>query len=153
MIYPAPSHLAGIATEVSKQVLSEIQESYGDNTTAFKLSPEFTSLSQTWVEKEQSHGGTIWGTDSKGNRTIIFDPSKHGYNGVMQLNPEENLDSIKSVDLPAGAEIIVAFQYGGDEADFTEDGPSKYAQDYFGWVIVYRYLDNKLEEVLSYECS
>jgi hypothetical protein len=153
MLYPAPSHLANITTEVNKDILSHIQESYGDNTTAFKLIPKFVSLSQTWVEEEQAHGSTIWATDSKGNRTIIFDPSKHGYNGVMQLNQEENLDSVKSVDLPNGAEIIVAFQYGGDEAGFTEDGPSKYPQDYFGWVIVYKYLGNKLEEVLSYECS
>ena len=153
MIYPAPSFLTGITTDLSNQTLSQIQENYGDNTSAFKLTAKFTGLVQTWIDEFKEHGGTIWGIDSKGTRTIIFDQSKHGYNGLMQLNPEENLNSTKSIDLPKGTEIVIAFQYGGDEADYLNDGSSKYEQDYFTWVIIYKYLDNKLEEVFTYECA
>ena len=71
----------------------------------------------------------------------------------MEINEEEDLTSTKSIDLISGTEIIIAFQYSSDEAEYLEDGTSKFGQDYFSWVIVYKYVDNKLEEVLSHECA
>ena len=153
MTYPVPTYLKELVTEVNEPILLEIQKEYGDNTTAFKFNTNFTTLTQTWIEEFDEYGGTIWGLDKANNQTTIFDQFKSGYNGVMEINEEEDLNSTKSIDLVSGTEIIIAFQYGGDEAEYLEDGTSKFEQDYFSWVIVYKYVDNKLEEVLSYECA
>ena len=153
MIYPPPSYLTGLVTEVNETILLEIQKEYGDNTTAFKFNTNFTSLVQTWIEEYDEYGGTILGVDKANNQTIIFDQFKYGYNGLMEINEEEDLTSAKSIDLINGTDIIIALQYSGDEADYLEDGKSKFEQDYFSWIIVYKYFDNKLEEVLSYECA
>ena len=153
MIYAAPSYLTGLVTEVNEPILLEIQKEYGDHTTAFKFNTNFTNLVQTWIDEYDEYGGTILGVDKTNNQTTIFDQFKNGYNGVMEINEEENLTSTKSIDLANGTEIIIAFQYSGDEAEYLEDGTSKFEQDYFSWVIVYKYVDNKLEELLSYECA
>ena len=153
MTYPVPTYLKELVTEVNEPILLEIQKEYGDNTTAFKFNTNFTTLTQTWIEEFDEYGGTIWGLDKANNQTTIFDQFKSGYNGVMEINEEEDLNSTKSIDLVSGTEIIIAFQYGGDEAEYLEDGTSKFEQDYFSWVIVYKSVDNKLEEVLSYECA
>ncbi|MBZ5857749.1 hypothetical protein [Flavihumibacter profundi] len=153
MIFPAPSYLTGLVTEVSEATLLEIHKQYGKYTTAFKFNTSFTSLIQTWIKEYDEYGGTIWGVDKSNNQTIIFDQFKNGYNGVMEINEEEDLSSKKGIDLISGTEIIIAFQYSGGEAEYLEDGTSKYEQDYFSWVIVYKYADNKFEELLSYECA
>lgn len=153
MIYPPPSFLTGLVTEVSNEIHSRIQENYGDNTTAYKFNINFKSLVQTWIEEFNEYGGTIWGVDQTGNRTTIFDQFKHGYNGIMKINEAEDLNSTRSIVLISGTEVIIAFQYSGDEADYLETGSSKFEQDYFNWVVVYKYFENKLEEILSYECA
>ena len=153
MIYPVPTYLKGLVTEVNEPILLEIQTEYGENTTAFKFNINFTTLTQTWNEEFAEYGGTIFGIDKANNQTTIFDQFRNGYNGVMEVNEEENLNSTKSIDLISGTEIIIAFQYSGDEAEYLEDGTSKFEKDYFSWVIIYKYLDNKIEEVLSYECA
>ena len=153
MIYPPPSYLTGLVTEVNESILLEIQKVYGDHTTAFKFNTNFTSLIQTWIEEYNEYGGTIWGVEKANNQIKIFDQFKNGYNGVMAINEEEDLTSTKSFDLINGTKIIIAFQYGGDEEEYLEDGTSKFEQDYFSWVIVYKYVDNKLDELLSYECA
>ena len=152
MIYPAPLYLTGLVAEVNEQILLEIQKEYGDNTTAFKFIDNFIGLVQTWITEYDQYGGTIFGVDKTNKQTTIFDQFKNGYNGVMEINEEEDLTSTKRIDLISETEIIIAFQYSGDEAEYLEDGTSKFEQDYFSWVIVYKYVDN-LEEVLSYECA
>ena len=102
MIYPAPSYLTGLVTEVNNQILLEIQKEYGDNTTAFKFNPIFTSLVQTWDEEYNHYGGTIFGIDKTNNRTVVFDQFKHGYNGVMAINEKEDLTSTKNIALIRG---------------------------------------------------
>jgi hypothetical protein len=153
MIYPAPSYLTGLVTEATQEILSEVQRNYGDNTTAFKFKQRFKGLTQTWLDEFDEYGGTIWGTDTNGNKILLFDQSKHGYNGVMELSEEEDLDTTKSIDFKQSSEIIIAFQYNGDEDEYLEDGTSNFQQDYFGWVILYRKDDSELGELLSYECS
>jgi hypothetical protein len=153
MTYPVPTYLKGIVTEVNEPILLEIQKEYGENTTAFKFNINFTTLAQTWNEEFAEYGGTIFGIDKANNQTTMFDQFRNGYNGVMEINEEEDLTSTKSIDLIRGTEIIIAFQYSGDEAEYLEDGTSKFEQDYFSWVIIYKYLENKLEEVVSYECA
>jgi len=153
MIYPVPTYLRGLVTDVTNQILFEIQEGYGNNTTAFKLNNKFTKLVQTWIEEYAEYGGTILGVDEANNQTTIFDQFKHGYNGVMKINEEEDLTSTKGINLISATELIIAFQYSGDETEYLEDGTSKFEQDYFSWVIIYKYVDNKLEEILSYECA
>jgi hypothetical protein len=93
------------------------------------------------------------GIDTTGNKVLLFDQFIHGYNAMMSLNDEEDLDSTKSIDLPQSTEIIIAFQYSGVEDEYLEDGSSKFKQDYFCWVVIYKKGDKKLEELLSYECA
>ncbi len=153
MIYPPPLYLTEFVEEIDDQIFSQIQESYGNYTTAFKFRTLFKSVIQTWVVEFGAPGGTIWGIDRIGNQIAIFDQSKYGYNGQMGLNEPEDLNSTGKIDLDTETEIIIAFQYGGDEEDYVKDGASKFKQDYFDWVIVYKFSNNKLEEIFGYECA
>jgi hypothetical protein len=153
MIYPEPSYLSGLVTRVNNETLIKIQKNYGINTTAFKFNNKFTGLIQTWLDKFDTYGGTVWGIDTTGNKILLFDQFRHGYDALMGLNEQENLDSTKFIDLPQPMEIIMAFQYNGEEEEYLEDGSSKFKQDYFGWVVIYKMLDGKIQEFLSYECA
>ena len=153
MAYPPPSYLTGHVASVNQKTLSEIQKNYGTNTTAFKFNTKFNSLIQTWLKEFDHYGGTIWGIDPTGNKVLLFDQFRHGYNAMMKLNEKEDLDSTKSSALPQQTEIIIAFQYSGDEDEYLEQGSSKFKEDYFGWVVIYKMVDNKLEEVFNYECA
>jgi hypothetical protein len=153
MIYPAPSYLSGLVSEVSPEILSVVQENYGTNTTAFKFNSKFNGLVQTWLNEHDDYGGTLWGISLTGNKILLFDQSRHGYNGVMGLNEEEDFTSTKSISFLQATEIIIAFQYDGDENEYVLDGKSKFEQDYFGWIVVYKVTGTTLEELLNYECS
>ena len=83
MIYPAPSYLTGLLTAAPGKILSAIQNSYGDNTTAFTFDKKFTGLIKTWLAEYDDYGGTVWGLDADGQRILFFDQSKHGYNAVI----------------------------------------------------------------------
>jgi hypothetical protein len=153
MIYPAPSYLRGLVTEVSPATLPKIKTDYGDNTTAFKFNNMFTALILSWNEEYEEYGGRVWGVETTGNKLLIFDQVKHGYNGVMQLNEEDDIGSIKTIEFTEPSEVIVVFQYSGDEADYLEEGTSKFEQDYFGWIAIYKHTDNKTKEIISFECA
>jgi hypothetical protein len=153
MIYPPPSYLNGLVSEVGPEILSVVQENYGDNTTAFKFNSKFNGLVQTWIDDYNDYGGTLWGINLTGNKVLLFDQFQHGYNGVMGLNEEEDFNSTKSISLPEATEIIIAFQYSGDENEYVLDGASKFKQDYFGWIVIYKMRGGVLEELTNYECA
>ena len=71
----------------------------------------------------------------------------------MELNEEDNISSVKTIDLSKVSDVIIAFQYSGDEAEYIADGISKFEQDYFGWAAIYKQVDNRLEEITSFECA
>ena len=151
--YPPPSYLTGHVSSASSEDLSEIQNEYGKNTTAFKFNTKFNRLIQTWLEEFKHLGGTMWGVDTTGNKVLLFDQYRHGYNALMKLNEEEDLENIKAIDLPPGTEIIIAFQYSDVLDEYLARGTSKFKQDYFDWVVIYKKVDNKLEVLLKYECA
>jgi hypothetical protein len=153
MLFPPPTYLTSLVAKASGEILTEIQNNYGSNTTAFKFNGIFSSLIQTWNEAFEEFGGVVWSIDEAGNKLLLFDQHKHGYNAMMQLTSEEDINSVKPIKFRPPTELIIAFQYSGDEAEYLEDGTSKLVQDYFGWVVLYKYLDGKLEELFSYECS
>jgi len=95
----------------------------------------------------------MWGIDTTGNKFILFDQYRHGYNALMKLNEEEDLENTKAIDLPQRTEIIIAFQYSDVLDEYLKEGASKFKQDYFDWVVIYKKVDNKLEELLNYECA
>ena len=152
MTYPAPSYLTGQVTEVNESILLEIQKEYGDNTTVFQFERQFKMLVRTWKTEYDEFGNTIFGLDIDNNKIPIFDPSQNGYDGIFGHNEQEELNSTKNIDLSKDTKIIVAFQYNGDESENIEEGTSKFEQDYFGWFIIYKLVDNKLEEIFSCEC-
>lgn len=151
--YPPPSYLTGLVSPVNSKILSQVQTEYGTNTTAFVFNNKFNSLVQTWLKEFQHYGGTAWGIDTKGYDVLLFDQFKHGYNAMMKLNEEEDLKSTRTSNFPTTVEIIIAFQYSGDESEHLQYGESEFEQDYFGWVIIYKLIDNKLEEIFNYECA
>ena len=153
MAYPPPSYLTGIASSVNQKTLVEIQKEYGKNTSAFRFNTKFNSLIQTWLEKLQHYGGTVWGIDTTGKKILLFDQYRHGYDAMMKLNKEEDLDSTKLLDFSQFTEVIIAFQYSGDEDEYLTRGTSKFKQDYFGWVVIYKIVNNKLEKLFEYECA
>jgi len=152
MLYPAPSYLTGQVTEVNESVLLEIQKKYGDNTTAFQFNRLFKMLVRTWNTEYDEFGNTVFGLDTTNNKFPIFDPSQNGYNGIFGHNEQEDFTSTKNILLSKNCEIIVALQYNGDESENIEAGSSKLEQDYFGWFAIYKFVDNKLEELFNCEC-
>jgi len=153
MNYQPPSYLTGLVTDVSKELLVKVQRNYGDGTTAFKLNGRFKACVQTWEPAYNCTGGTFWGIDTYDNKLLLFSQAKHGYNGVMQLNEAEDETQTQTFNFLIPAELVIAFQYSGDEEQYIEEGTSKYKQDYFGWIAIYTLINNNLKEILSYECA
>jgi hypothetical protein len=153
MIYSHPAHLNGLVTEADKATLSEIQKEYGESTTAFKFDNKFQNLVLSYDAESDEYGGRVWGVDTTGTKLLLFDQFKHGYNGVMELNEEDDISTTKTIDFFEATDVVIAFQYSGDEEEYLEDGTSKLEQDYFGWVSIYKQADNQLEEIISFECA
>src|SRR6188474_2421527 len=118
MIYPAPSYLNGLVTEVDKATLFKIQKDYGESTTAFKFDDKFQSIILSYNEETDEYGGRIWGVDTTESKLPLFDQVKHGYNGAMELNEEDDISSTKTIDLSNAIDVVIAFQYNGDEAEY-----------------------------------
>jgi hypothetical protein len=153
MIYSMPSYLKELVTEVDNDILSKIQNDYGEYTTAFKFNTKFKGLIRTWINEYGEYGSTVWGIDAKDEKIIIFDPLETGYDGLMGLNEEEDLNSTKTINFTNEAEIIIAFQYSGSEEEYLEDGNSKFKEDYFDWLVIYKYDSGTLEELIDIECA
>ena len=153
MINSVPSYLTVLTTALDKATLLKIQKHFGENTTAFKFNSKFKSLMLSWKKESDEYGGRVWGINSTGGKVILFDQVQHGYNGVMQLNEEDNIGTMKSVDFSETTDIVIAFQYSGDEAEYISEGSSQFEQDYFSSVAIYKYVNNQLEEIISFECA
>jgi hypothetical protein len=153
MIYQAPTYLTGLVTEVNNTLLFEIQKKYGDYITAFIFKTKFIKLERTWKDEYKEFGGAILGFDKENREIIIFNPTIHGYEGMFGLSTKEDLSKTKNIETNLEIEVVIAFQYSGDEAEYIEEGASKFEQDYFGTVAVYKYIDSKLTEILNYECA
>ena len=155
MIHSIPTYLKGLATEVDSKILAEIQSNYGKNSTAFKFNKKFKSLERTWLTEYDDFGLTIWGINANDEKIIIFNPTEHGYNGLFDINEKEDCNSTRTVDFENEVDLILMFQYGGDEEEYAqeEDGKSKFAEDYFDWLALYKYDNNGLEEIVSIECA
>jgi len=157
MIHSIPTYLKGMATEVDSKLLAEIQSNYGENSTAFKFNKKFKSLERTWLTEYNEFGLTVWGINERDEKILIFDPMANGYNGLFELNNEEDLNSTKITDFENEVDLILMFQYGGDEVEYAqegaEEGKSEFAEDYFDWLAIYKYDNNCLKEIVSIECA
>lgn len=153
MIHSIPTYLKGLATEVDSKILAEIQSNYGENSTAFKLDKKFKSIERTWLPEYEEFGQTVWGTTIDNKIIGLFDPTENGYNGMFDLNEVEDFEESKTIDFKNGIDLILAFQYGGEEAEFAKKGKSQFAEDYFDWLAIYKLDNGKLEEIDSIECA
>jgi hypothetical protein len=153
MIHSIPTYLKGQATGVDGKILAEIQSNYGEYSTAFKFNKKFKCLVRTWMTKYDEFGSTIWGINVDDERIAIFNPMENGYNGMFNNNGNEDYNSTKTINFENEVDLIAMFQYGGDEAEYAEEGKSKFAEDYFDWVAIYKYDNNGLEEIVSIECA
>jgi hypothetical protein len=148
-----PSYLKELVKAVDDKILMEIQNEYGEYSTAFKFNIKFKKIIRTWLNEYNEYGLTVWGINSKDEKIMFFDPTENGYNGLMELNGEENLTIIKTIDFDKEIEIIIVFQYSGEENEYAEEGKSKYEEDYFDWIIIYTYDGNDLKEIINIECA
>jgi len=148
-----PSYVKGLVTEVDSKILAEIQNNYGEYSTVFKFNRKFKSLVRNWISEYDDFGLTIWGIDTNNEKVSIFNPMENGYNALFDLNEQEDTGSIKTIDFNNEVELIVMFQYSGDEAEHAEEGKSKCAEDYFDWFALYKYDNDELEEIVSIECA
>jgi len=153
MIYTAPSYLKELVTEVDNNILNEVQKEYGTYSTAFKFNKKFKSLMRNWNKEFNEYGTTIWGINENNEKITIFDPAKNGYDGVMGLNEAQDINTIKTINFENDVEIIVAFQYSGDEEEYLEDENSIFEEDIFGWIAIYKYENGNLEEITNIECA
>ena len=153
MIHLIPTYLKGQATEVDSKIFAEIQSNYGENITVFKFNKKFKSLVRTWQTEYDDFGLTVWGINVDNEKMIIYNPMENGYNGLFDINEEENCNSTKTVNFEKEVDLILMFQYNGDEAEYAQEGKSKFAEDYFDWLAIYKYENNRLEEIVSIECA
>lgn len=139
MDYPEPTYLSGLVSRVHEEhTLSRIEQDYGEDITVFSAG-RFARLSQTWSDEYDEGTGTIYGEKSNGETLLLFDVSRHGYDGIMGLYPDDGEPApLRTTELPADAEVLLVFQYTPGEEDYMEDeGPSPHVQDYFAWIALY----------------
>jgi len=154
MDYSEPNYLAGLAKKVyDPDILSVIRQEYGKNITVFSVG-FFAKIKQNWSVEYDSSAGIVYGERSDGETLLLFDASKHGYDSMMGIDDSEDGQYIlKTTNLSLNTEVILAFQYTSDEESFLADGHSPYVQDYFVWVAIYLYSEDKLVLFEDFETS
>ncbi len=95
-----------------------------------------------------------------GEARILFDPSKHGYDG--ELGHNDDLEFGSSEDFlcsscgNAKGEVAIGFQYSG-ETDILEeeDAPDIQPEDLFSWVLIITKCNkcDLIQEVTQSECA
>ena len=154
MIHSIPTYLKGLATEVdNNKIVAEIQSNYGEFSTVFKFNKKFKCLVRTWLTQYDDFGSTIWGINVDDEKIAIFNPMENGYDGMFDNIKGEDCNSTKTIDFESEVDLILMFQYGGDEAEYAQEGKSGFAEDYFDWLAIYKYDNNGLEEIASIECA
>ena len=155
-MYPAPSHLKNIVKDSNSSIKKEVYSEYGDYTTVFCLDSPVLKLVVNWIEEYEENGGFLMVEDHQNRKTLIFDSSKHGYNGLFDIEESPETKIMKEITLTESQNeitLILAFQYGGDEKEYAEETNSNSPEDYFDWFIVYELVDGKLSKVYEYECA
>lgn len=155
-MYAAPSHLKNLVSEVDLLIKSQVFEEYGDYTTVFCLDFPVLKLEVNWIEEYEENGGFLMVQDHQNRKTLIFDSSKHGYNGLFDIEESPDTKIMKEINLTESQNektLILAFQYGGDEKEYAEENNSDATEDYFDWFIVYELVEGRLLKVYEYECA
>ncbi|MDE5418592.1 hypothetical protein L3049_11295 [Labilibaculum sp. DW002] len=155
-MYPAPSHLKNIVKNSDHSIRTKVFKEYGEYTTVFCLDLSVSQLKANWLEEYESIGGVLMVKNHANIKTLIFDSSKHGYNGQFDLEEPPNNKTMKEISLTGSLSektLILAFQYGGDEKDYAEENNSEFPEDYFDWFSVYELVNGKLLKVYEYECA
>lgn len=153
MIHPMPSYLRNLVTEVNEEILSRIQGEYGHYTTAFIFNTAFKRLIRTWIPDYNTFGSTLRGINSNDEKISLFNPSENGYNGLFDIDDEENLSLTQQTEFGGEYELIIAFQYSGEEAEYALEGKSPFEEDYFDWLVVYTLFENILDKIIDIECA
>ncbi len=146
-MYNSPSHIDTKVKSIDSTNRKTIEAEYGDYITTFEIS-KMKKLKIGKINTDDS--GLVIITDSSNKEIVLFDNSKHGYNGLYGLTNVSEVDTFDIKELK-NKQLIVAFQYGGDEvanADENQGNP----QDYFDWIVIYIINDNQLVKVFEYEC-
>ena len=158
MRYPEPSYLAGLVEKVDDQrLLAEIQQEYGENITVFSAG-RFVGLRQNWSVEHDCPTGIVHGVNGSGETFLLFDGSRHGYEGVMgQGDSADPNDLVRATDFPADVEILLVFQYSMTDSELREelgpleDLPSPHVQDYFAWIAIYILAEGTLAQYEDFE--
>ncbi len=148
-MFEAPVHLKHFCKPVDHLIKTKIVSEYGKYITVFSIS-DFNSKIEIGFD-EQEILGVVKGINDKGDTTILFDSTLHGYNGLYNLSESNNTKSFKTIDL-SGKRLIIAFQYGGEEENYAQENGGL-PQDYFDWIVIYESFNGKLRKLFEYECA
>ncbi len=155
-MYPAPNHLKNIVKDADLSIKSKVFKEYGNDTTVFYLDFPVSQLEVNWLEEYEETGGVLIVKNPQNFKTLIFDSSKHGYNGQFDLEELPDTKIMNEINLTGPLnekKLILAFQYSGDEKDYAKENNSEFPEDYFDWFIVYELVNEELSKVYEYECA
>ncbi len=155
-VHKAPRHLFAIASPCDPDILNQIQEEYGENTTAFMLMVPTKRLEVSWDKAYNEVGGILWGIDLRDGKTVLFDAARHGYNGQFDLFDGGDIEDVRDIELlgaPSERALIIVFQYGGDETEYAKECSSENPEDFFDWIVVYERIGKVLRKVYEFECA
>ena len=150
-MYRAPSHLRKLCKSTDKNTKSTIEHEYGDYITVFTVVNFSTKIHIGFDNSDHTPTGQIVGFNNNGDSTILFDLSKHGYNGMYQLEELITPSMYKEHDLSSD-ELIIALQYGGEEKDYANENGGK-AEDYYDWIVFYEKTGDSLDRIVEFECA
>jgi hypothetical protein len=154
-----PSHIEKIAIQCEDEIKKEIQNEYGDHTNVWKVNTKLKGIFISWDLEYDCPNGAVWGIDESGNKVILFDVEKHGYEGQFGIAEvgedieERELEFEKGTDKH---EFYLACQYCSEDeayAEYIQEGKSKNQADYFEYVIIYSKLGRKLNKIIEFECA
>ncbi len=155
-IINAPSYLTKYLVACEMETKKEIQAEYGEYTNVFKINLDVKKIELTWNKMYDCEEGSIYAIDENGQQVLLFSADLHGYNGQFELYELETNVEVRELSLKeceTGNEIVLAFQYSGDEEEYVSEGKSDKIEDYFGWIVIYQKCDTKLIKIFEFECA
>lgn len=154
-ILKAPSYLKNYLSVGSPTIANIIKLEYGQNTFISKINAghNFKIFYSLDIEFNEP-GGLLVLQFENGERIVLFDCEKHGYDGMKNVydNYVEDRLNLQELQLTCFGfkELYICLQYDTDIDDIVVEN----LENYFAFFSVFLVCDNKLvSEIYVYECS
>ncbi len=152
-LLPGPEHLKDFIADADPFDIHTIQKEIGEYSTSFKIKNKINELKFSWLELENCDAGIVSAISRTGEEILLFDQAQHGYNALTGLSSvaENTVNKVRNID--ALTEVIISFQYSGEENTYADEGENKLPENYFDWIFIFLKRENKLEMIFDYECA